>query len=325
VIRISSLIVLAVLFLAADSVGDARAENYPARPVRIVVPAAAGGGIDFTARLLAGKLQDTFGTPFVVENRDGASGNIGTEYVARAKPDGYTLLLGISGFQVTNPALFPSLSWDPVRDFSGVAMIMRAPHVLVVNKHSQFNSFNDLVTYAAANPGKLTYASPGVGTQNQIASELLAQTQHIKIRGIPYRGSGPALNDLMAGTVDMFINATQSLVGPLQGNAIKGLTILDRTRDPLLPTLPTIAELGHPELEISTWYALYAPAGTPKEDRERLAAAIKNLSNDKDFNARIMQSGGTIFFLGPDALDKYTAQELTRWTGIIHKLGIAIR
>jgi tripartite-type tricarboxylate transporter receptor subunit TctC len=325
VIRIASQIALAVLLLAAGFAGNARAENYPTRPVRIIVPAAAGGGIDFTARLVAGKLQDAFGTPFVVENRDGASGNIGTEYAARAKLDGYTLLLGISGFQVTNPALFPSLPWDPVRDFSGVAMIMRAPHVLVVNKHSQSNSFDQLVAYAAANPGKVTYASPGVGTQNQIASELLAQTLHIKIRGIPYRGSGPALNDLMAGTVDMFINTTQSLIGPLQSNAIKGLAILDRTRDPLLPDLPTIAELGHPELEIDTWYALYAPAGTPKEMRERLAAAIKNLSNDKDFNARIMQSGGTIFYLGPDALDKYTAQEVTRWTSIIHKLGITIQ
>lgn len=323
--KISSLVALAVLFLAAGSAGNARAENYPARPVRIVVPASAGGGIDFTARLLAGKLQAALGTPFVVEDRDGASGNIGTEYVARAKPDGYTLLLGISGFMVTNPALFPSLQWDPVRDFSGVAMIMRAPHVLVVNKHSQFNSFNDLVAYAAAHPGKLTYASPGVGTQNQIASELLAQTQHIKIHGIPYRGTSPALDDLMAGTIDMFINTTQSLVGPLQGKAIKGLAILDRTRDPLLPNLPTIAELGHPELEIETWYGLYAPAGTPKEARERLATTIKNLSQDKDFNARIMQSGGTIFYLGPDALDKYTAQEVTRWTGIIHKLGITIQ
>jgi tripartite-type tricarboxylate transporter receptor subunit TctC len=255
--------------LIAAGISGARAENYPSRPVRIVVPAAAGGGIDFTARLVAAKLQSALGEPFVVENRDGASGSIGTQDVARAQPDGYTLLLTISGFQVTNPAVFPSLRLDPLRDFSGVALIMRAPHVLVVNKNSPFNSLRDLVNAAAANPGKLTYASPGVGTQSQIAAEMLAQAQHLKIRAIPYRGTGPALNDLLAGSVDMFVNTTQSLIGPLQGGAIKGLAILNPTRHPLLPNIPTAAEAGFPGLEIYTWYALYA-RGSPARSRSYL-------------------------------------------------------
>lgn len=302
-----------------------RAEVYPARPVRIIVPAAAGGGIDFTARLIAERLQTALSTPFVVENRDGGSGNIGSQDVARAKPDGYTLLLTISGFHVTNPAVFPSLQLDPLHDFSGVAMIVRAPHVLVVNERSPFNSLRELVADAAANPGKLTYASPGVGTQSQIASELLVQTQHVQIRAIPYRGTGPALNDLLAGSVDMLINTTQLLIGPLQGGAIKGLAVLNPTRHPLLPDIPTAAEAGFPGLEIDTWYAIYAPAGTPKEIRERLAAAIKSISETEDFQTRIRQSGGTIAFLGPDALDRFTAAELTRWTDIVHKLGIVVQ
>jgi tripartite-type tricarboxylate transporter receptor subunit TctC len=325
VTKIMSLMALGVLLIATVLPGIAEAEDYPVRPVRIIIPGTAGGGIDFTARLLAGKLMDAFGSPFVVENRDGASGNIATGYVARAQPDGYTLLLTISGFHVTNPGVFPSLQWDPLRDFSGVAMVMRAPHVLVVSTDLRVSSFDDLVRYAAANPSRVTYASPGVGTQSQIASELLAQTQHIQIRGIPYRGTALAMNDIMAGSVDMLITTTQSLMGPLQGNAIKGLAILDRNRDSLLPNIPSIAELDHPELEMNTWYALYAPAGTSKQVRARLAAAIKTISEDKDFNARVRQSGGTTFYLGPDELDDYTARELTRWTNVVHKLGITIQ
>jgi tripartite-type tricarboxylate transporter receptor subunit TctC len=300
----------------------AHAQSYPSRPVTIVVPAAAGGGIDFTARLVAGKLQDALGKPFVVENKGGASGNIGTQAVARAAPDGYTLLLAISGNHVTNPALFASLGWDPLRDFSGVSMIMRAPHVIVVHKDSPINSLRELADYARQNPDKLNYASPGVGTQNQIASELFAQMANVQIGAVPYRGTGPALTDLINGTVGMFINTTQSLMGPLQGGAIKGLAVTSPTRHALLPNVPTTAEAGFPGLEIDTWYALYAPAGTPKEVIDFLAGEIRKIAGTEDFKTRVGQSGATLFSLGPDELDKFTAAELTRWTGIIRKLGI---
>jgi tripartite-type tricarboxylate transporter receptor subunit TctC len=326
--RPTSLKVLAVVFVIAIAKAcssAARADSYPSQPVRIVVPSAAGGGIDFTARLIAEKLRDALGSPVLVENRDGASGTLGTQDVARAMPDGYTLLLTISGFHVTNPAVFPSLRLEPLRDFSGVAMIVRAPHVLVVNRDSPFNSLQGLVSYGAANPDKLTYASPGVGTQSQIAAELLAQTQHMQMRAVPYRGTSPALNDLLAGSVDMFINTTQSLIGPLQGAAIKGLAILNPTRHPLLPNIPTSAEAGFPGLEIDTWYALYAPAGTPKEVRERLAREIKSISEMDDFKMRVGRSGGTTAFLGPDELDRFTARELIRWTDIVQKLGIVVQ
>ncbi len=302
--------------------GSAAAQDYPARTVTIITPAAAGGGIDLTARQIAAELQNELGKPFVVENRGGASGNLGTLDVARAAPDGYTLLLTISGYQATNPALFQSLQWDPVRDFAAVAMISRSYHVLVVNKDFPANTLSDLIAYARANPGKLNYGSPGVGTQTHIGSELLAQMANIKVVAVPYRGTGPALTDLLGGTLGFFVNTTQQLIGPLQGHAVKGLAIMSPTRHPLLPGVPTTAEAGLPGLEIDTWYALYAPARTPKSIVDLLGREVKKITESADFKARVEQSGATIYYMGPDELTKYTAQEVAYWSSVIRKLGI---
>jgi tripartite-type tricarboxylate transporter receptor subunit TctC len=312
---------LFVLVLVGISIGS-RAQDYPTRPVTIIVPTAAGGGVDFTGRLIAAELQSTLGKPFVVENKGGASGNIGTLQAARAAPDGYTLFLGMSGFHVTNPALFSDLRWDPVRDFSGIAMIMRAPHIVIVNKQFPANSLSELIAYARAHPGKLNYASPGVGTQNQIAADLLAQLTNIQLTPVFYRGTGPALNDVLAGTVSLFINTTQSLSGPLHGDRIRGLAILSPTRHPLLPDLPTNSEAGVPGLEIETWYALYAPRGTPRDVIDLLARAIAKISEGDDFKARVGMSGATISYMGPVDLDGFTQTQVPHWTHIIRKLGI---
>jgi tripartite-type tricarboxylate transporter receptor subunit TctC len=261
----------------------------------------------------------------VVENRAGASGNLATLDVARATPDGYTLLLTISGFQTTNPALFQSLQWDPVRDFAAVAMISRASQVLVVNNNFPTNTLADLIAYGRANPGKLTYGSPGVGTQNSIASEQLAQMTDIKVTAVPYRATAAAFNDLLGGTLGFFVNTTQQLIGPLQGHAVRGLAILSPTRHPLLPDVPTTAEAGLPDLQIDTWYALYAPAGTPKDIVERLSGAIKKIVERPDFKRRVEQSGATISYMGPDELAQYTKEEVAHWTGVIRKLGIPMQ
>lgn len=298
------------------------AQDYPVRPVTIVTPAAAGGGIDLTARQIAAELENALGKPFVVEDRGGASGNLGTLDVARAAPDGYTLLLTISGYQVTNPALFQSLQWDPLRDFAAVAMISRAYHIVVVNKDFPANTLSDLTAYGRANPGKLTFGSPGVGSQSHLGAELLAQMADIKVTAVPYRGTGPAFNDLLGGTLGFFVNTTQQLIGPLQGHAIKGLAIMSPKRHPLLPDLPTTAEAGLPGLEIDTWYALYAPSGTPKNIVDLLGREVKMITEKADFRARVEQSGATMYYMGPDELTKYTAQETEHWSAIIHKLGI---
>jgi tripartite-type tricarboxylate transporter receptor subunit TctC len=317
--------VLLCALLAAGLSGPAVAQAYPTRTVTIITPSLPGGGIDITARQIAAELQNALGQPFVVENRAGASGNLAALDVARATPDGYTLLLTISGFHTTNPTLFKSLQWDPVRDFAAVAMISRSAQVLVVNKDFRANTLADLIAYARANPGKLNYGSPGVGTQNNIASMQLAQMANIKVTAVPYRATAAAFNDLLGGTLGFFVNTTQQLIGPLHGHVVKGLAIFSPKRHPLLPDVPTTAEAGFPELQIDTWYALYAPAGTPKAIVDRLSGEIKTITERRGFKARVEQSGATMSYMGPGELTEYTKQEVAHWTAVIRKLGIPMQ
>jgi tripartite-type tricarboxylate transporter receptor subunit TctC len=325
---VASSAVLGALFALSACFGvtsRADAQSYPTRPVTIIVPASAGGGIDFTARLFAQELQAALGKPFLVENRGGASGNIGMTAAMRAAPDGYTLVLAISGFMVTNPALFTSLTWDPVRNFSGVAMLLRAPHVLVVNNEFPANTLAELIAYAKANPGKLDYASPGVGTQNQIAAENLAQVAGIEISPVQYRGTGAALTDVITGTVNVFINTTQSMVGPIQGRQVKALALLSPNRLSMLPDVPTAREQGYPQIEIDTWYGLYAPVGTPKAIIDLLANELKKITEREDVKERVRQSGSEMLYKGPEETDRFTKEQLAYWTGIINKLGIKVQ
>jgi tripartite-type tricarboxylate transporter receptor subunit TctC len=315
-------IVLAAALAAAGTAGPAAAQGYPSRTVTIVVPSAAGGGIDITARWVAAELQSALGKSFVVENKGGASGILGTQQVARAEPDGHTLLFTISGFLVTSPSLFKSLPWDPVKDFSAVSMVLRSPHILVVNKDSKFNSLADLIAEGRANPGKLTFGSPGVTSETHLGSELFAQLSGIKVTPVPYRGTGPAFNDLISGTLGFFLNTMQQLMGPIQGNAVKALAIANPTRLPLLPDLPTAAEAGVNGLDVNTWYALYAPAGTPREIVDLLGREIKKITERDEFKARVEKTGAAMSYMGPDELGKYTAEQVTRWAGIINKLNI---
>jgi tripartite-type tricarboxylate transporter receptor subunit TctC len=314
--------VVAAALVFAGLPGRAGAQSYPARTVTIVVPAAAGGGIDITARWVAAELQSALGKPFVVENKGGASGILGSQQVARAEPDGHTLLFTISGFLVTSPALFNSLPWDPVKDFSAVSMVLTSPHVLVVNKDSPIKTLADLIAYGRANPGQLTYGSPGVTSETHLGSELLAHLTNMKVTAVPYRGTGPAFNDLLSGHLGFFLNTMQTLMGPLQGNTIRGLAAANSTRLPLLPDIPTAAEAGLSGFEVSTWYALYAPAGTPREVVDLLSREIKTITERPEFKARVEKTGATMSYMGPSELGKYTANEVTRWTSIIGKLNI---
>lgn len=299
-----------------------RSQSYPARTVTIVVPAAPGGGIDISARWIAAELTNALGKTFVVENKGGASGILGTQQVARAEPDGHTLLVTLSGFLVTSPALFNSLPWDPVKDFAPVAMLWSSPHVLVVNKDSTINSLSDLIAYGRANPGKLTYGSPGITSETHIGSEMFGMLAGVKVIPVPYRGTGPAFNDLLAGQLGFFSNTMQQLLGPLQAGTIKGLAMANATRHPQLPNIPTTAEAGLPGLEIDSWYGVYAPAGTPREIVEKLAAEIKKFSERPDFRERVDKSGVTMSYKGPDEFAKFTAAQVARWNQTIPKLGI---
>ncbi|MGH6640363.1 MAG: Bug family tripartite tricarboxylate transporter substrate binding protein, partial [Polaromonas sp.] len=209
--------------------------KFPQRPITLVVPTAPGGSTDFTARLVSDQLSRALGQPVIVDNKPGASGNIGNQLVARAKPDGYTLLVSYSGYHVGNPHLFKQAGWDPIKDFAPVAMMTRAPQVIAVSPKLPANNLRELIAYAKANPGKLNYASSGNGSIQHIAGELFKQLTGTFITHIPYRGSGPAVQDLMGGQVDIFITTPAGVVSQIQGGRLKGLAVTSKQRLSSLP------------------------------------------------------------------------------------------
>ncbi|WP_426954706.1 Bug family tripartite tricarboxylate transporter substrate binding protein [Muricoccus radiodurans] len=300
----------------------AQETRYPERAVTIVVPAAPGGGGDFTARLLGDALTRSLGQAFVVENRVGGSGNVASIAVARAAPDGYTLLLAYSGTHVANPALFPNLAWDPVRSFAPVALVLRAPHVIVVKKDLPVRDLADLVAYARRHPGKLNYASSGAGTIQHIGGEQLAQLIGAPMVHVPYRGAGPAMNDLVAGTMDLMITTPPAVVGLVRDGSIRALAMASRARHPMLPDVPTAAEAGLPGFELEAWFGIYAPAGTLAPVVERLSAAIRRVTEMPEFRRRSEESGTYPAYMNPAELAAFTASELATWSDLIRRLDI---
>ncbi|MBU1358884.1 MAG: tripartite tricarboxylate transporter substrate binding protein [Gammaproteobacteria bacterium] len=295
---------------------------FPNKPVTIVVPGAPGGGGDFTARLLAEALTKSMGNPVVVENRAGAGGNIASTYVARAQPDGYTLLLAYSGTHVANPALYRNLQWDPVKSFTPVALLITAPQVIVVSPKVPGKTLAEFVSYARANPGKINYASSGNGTLQHIGAELLAYRTGTKMVHVPYKGAGAALTDLLSGQVELLITTPPAVVSHIRGGSLRALAIASKTRHPMLPEVPTTSEAGVKDVELDAWFALYAPAGTPAPVVDRLVGDIEKVVTSADFKRRAEESGTYATFKGPAELDKLTRSELTYWSDVVHKLDI---
>jgi tripartite-type tricarboxylate transporter receptor subunit TctC len=300
------------------------AGEYPTRPVTMVVPVAPGGIVDFSARLLAEGLTKEFGRQFIVDNKGGASGNIGNQQVARAEPDGYTLLVAYSGYQVTNPSLFKKLNWDPIRDFVPVGLAIEAPHVIVVRKDLPVNSLQELIEYAKAHPGELNYASPGNGSIPHIGAEQLQQLTGTKMVHVPYKGTGPAMTDLLGGTVDLLITTPPSAAGHLRNNKVKGLALAGSRRHPMLPDLPTTAEVGVQGFELEAWTAVYAPTGTPQPVVDKLAAAIEKVVKSEAFEKKALEQGTYAVHMGPKELGEFTKTELVHWGDVIKKAGITL-
>ncbi|TCT04230.1 Bug family tripartite tricarboxylate transporter substrate binding protein [Aquabacter spiritensis] len=323
--KAARLAAVAAAVSAAAFAAPAHAQTYPDRAVTIVVGSPPGGGSDLAARLVAAGLQKALGQTFVVENKGGASGNIANYQVARAPADGYTLLLAYSGYQVVNPALFPkTLQWDPIKSFAPVAMVMKAPHIIVVKSALPVKTLAELVAYAKANPGKLNYASVGQGSLSHIGGEMFDEKTGVKMVHVPYRGSGPAVTDLVGGNVDVFINTPQSLVGFLQSGAIRGLAVTSSSRLPMVKDLPTVGEAGLPGFDLEAWYALYAPAGTPQPVVDKLAAAVKTLVESPEFKATAEQNGAYAVYMGPKELAGFTAEELKFWADAVKKANITL-
>jgi tripartite-type tricarboxylate transporter receptor subunit TctC len=256
-------------------------DRYPSRPIRLIVPWPAGGSSDATARIVAAKLQETMGQPVIIDNKAGASGIIGTEFVARSAKDGYTLLWAVSN-HVTNPMLYKQVPYDPMRDFEPIAVIGYTPFMLVANPELPVRDVKDLVAYAKARPGKVTYATPGHGTSHQLGMQLFASLTGTEMMAVPYKGGAPAINDLLAGRVDLYMEVVSGVEPLVKTGKLRALGVTTQQRVPLLPDVPTIAEQGYPGFELVGYWGLLAPAGTPANVVARLAAETNKALQDED-------------------------------------------
>jgi tripartite-type tricarboxylate transporter receptor subunit TctC len=320
--RLAVLAATLATLTAAPLLSASASEDYPTRPVMMVAPVAPGGVLDFTARLLAEGLSRELGQQFVVENKGGASGNIGIQQVARAEPNGYTLLVTYSGYVAGNPSLFKNLKWDPIRDFAPIGLAIKAPHIVVVRKDLPVNSLGELIEYGRAHPGELNYGSPGNGSVGHVGAEQLQQLTGIEMVAIPYKGTAPAMIDLLGGSVDLLITTPPSAAGHLKDGSVKGLALAGEKRLSMLPDIPTVAEAGLPGFELEAWTAVYAPAGTPQPVIDRLAAAMEKVVMNETFQRKASEQGTYAVHMGPQELGEFTKAELTRWAEMIRKAGI---
>lgn len=310
---------LVAMAFAAFAMGNSAyaQERYPQRPVTLVVPSAPGGTTDFTARLIADGLTRALGQLVIVDNKAGASGNIGNQFVAKAKADGYTLLVAYSGYQVGNPHLFAKAGWDPIKDFAPVAMLTRAPQLLVVRESLPVITLADLIAYAKANPGKLNFASSGNGSIQHIAGELFKQLTATAITHVPYKGAGPAVQDLLGGQVDIFITTPASVVSQVKAGKLKALATTGATRLAALPQVPTAAEAGLKGFSLDSWFALYAPAGTSIDIVQTLNTEIGKILAQPDTRRKAEESGTDVERMTPAQLADFTRKELDYWGKVI--------
>jgi tripartite-type tricarboxylate transporter receptor subunit TctC len=308
------------LALAAGAQAGAQAETYPARPITIVVPFAAGSGTDSIARIVGQHLSTAFNQGVVIENKVGASGILAATYVARAAPDGYTLLMATNSTHSANPFLFKSIGYDPVKDFAPVARAGSYVFMLVVNKDIPAKTLPELVAYAKQNPGKLTFASGN--TTGIVAGETLKSRAGIDILHIPYKSTPPALNDVIGGRVSMmFIDLAPGLEHVRAGN-LRALAVTTKARSALLPDLPSLHEAGIPGYDVTSWAGLFAPAGTPKEIVDRLNAEVQKIIANPDARAKIAVTGFDAFSGPPETLVSFVQSELANWGKLIKDAGI---
>jgi tripartite-type tricarboxylate transporter receptor subunit TctC len=296
-------------------VAGAGLANYPDKPLRLVVPFSPGGGTDIIARALGAEMAKELGQPVVIDNKPGAGTIIGTDAVAKSRPDGYTLLIATFAHAV-NPSLQPTLpyAWD--KDFAAVILVARGPNVLVVRADSPYRTVADLIAAAKASPGKLTYASFGNGTSAHLAGEMLTNLAKVDMAHIPYKGFGPAMTDVLGGRVDMIFGTAAGVAGFISNGKVRGLAVTSAERSPSLPAVPTVADTV-PGYRMESWYGIYAPARTPSDVIAKLNATIGNVARSEEFRKRVEPEGLVISAGPPAELDDFVRHEEALWRKII--------
>jgi len=313
--------VLAAGLLVFAAAPATAADHYPDRPVTIVVGFPPGGASDIMARILTAKLGSVLGQSFVVDNRPGAGGNVAGEFVAHAAPDGYTLLVGNNAILATNISLYSKTGFDPVKDFAPISLIGTQANVLVVNNAVKAHSLAELIALAKANPGKLNFASSGYGLAAHLAGELFKTQAHIDIVHVPYKGSAPALQDVIAGQDQMMFATTSGVMGFLKNGQVRALAVTTLKRTPTLPDVPTMDEAGLPGFEATTWHGLVAPAGTPPQIIAALNKAIAETLEDPDIQHKLAGLGIDIAPDTPAQFTAYIKMEIPKWAAVIKASG----
>jgi tripartite-type tricarboxylate transporter receptor subunit TctC len=312
---------LAIIAATTGWQPDASAADYPDRPVTIVVGFPPGGASDILSRILTDRLGSLLGEPFIVDNRPGAGGNVAATVVAHATPDGYTLLLGNNSILATNVSLYKKIDFDPEKDFAPISLVGTQANVLVVNNNLPVHSLADLIALAKASPGKLNYASSGYGLAAHLAGELFRTDAHIDIVHVPYKGSAPALQDVIAGDEQMMFATTSGVMGFLANNQLRPIAVTTLTRTAILPDIPTMDEAGLTGFEATTWHGLVAPAGTPKGIVETLHRALVETLKDPGVQKRLNALGVDVAPDTPDEFAAYIKAEIPKWADVIKASG----
>jgi tripartite-type tricarboxylate transporter receptor subunit TctC len=316
----------ALFFFAAAALvppSTAQAQNYPNQPIRLIVPWPPGGGVDTSARIIAQPLGERLGQSVIIDNRPGAGGNIGTEAAARAKPDGYTLVMASSSPNAINIHIYPKLPFDPLKDFAAIGYVTAVPNILVVPGTSPMNSAQELLAHIKANPGRVNYGSAGVGSSQHLAASMLITATGINIVHVPYKGTGPAETDLIAGHIAMMLDTTACLPF-VAGGRMKAFAVASKARNPALPNVPTFDELGIPGVYSSAWYGLMAPAGTPQAIVERINAELNTVLKSPDVRKKIADFGGEPGGGTPADFERFVASELQRYAAVVKASGARV-
>ena len=317
----ASAIVVALCTVAGTG---AIAADYPTRPVNLIVAFTPGGPSDVLARIIGRQLEKLLGQTFVIDNRPGGAGNIAAEIVAHAAPDGYTLLMGNNGLLATNQSLFKKLNFDGQKDFAPISLIGSQPNILVVNPKLGINSMAELITYAKANPGKLNYANSGFGAAAHLSAELFKSEAKVDIVSVSYKGAAPALQDLIAGHVQVMFATSASVVGFLKAGTLRPLAVTTLKRFSLMPELPTVAELGLPGFDATTWHGLVAPAGTPRDVIATLNRATVQALRDPDTLRQLHDLGVEVNSSTPEEFAAYIKSEIPKWAAMVKASGAQV-
>jgi tripartite-type tricarboxylate transporter receptor subunit TctC len=308
------------LLLASTSTGLA-ATDYPNRPIRLVVPYAPGGTTDVLARIVGQKMTEAWRQQVIVDNRGGANGNIGSDIVAKATPDGYTLLMGTSGSNAVNPSLYSNMPYDARRDLALIAMVASTANILVVNPKFPARTMKDLLALARKQPGKVTYGSAGVGSVLHLSGELLKTLTGIQIVHVPYKGTGPSITDLLGGQIDTVFANLPAIVPLVKEGRLRGLAVTTAQRAPALPDVPTMMEGGVPNYDVASWFGVFVPARTAAATVERINAEVVRILKTPDTQRRLVELGADPLFKTPAEANRYFHQEIEKWAKVVKASG----